>query len=144
MTKISDTVVDPNRGIRNTIVVLSILISLLGLVWAAGNVWVLLILILNSLALISMAMIMYPYVVLREDGVAVRFFFKEQFYRWDQILQAGRYRTEYKKQPHPLYFSLVLVGPNGSEKSRVETNRFCVGIFARRSLCPMTARSACL
>ena len=128
---INEKIVDPNRSNRRVTYVLGLLVLLPGILFLLrGEAWKMLVLILTSLMITWVGSVSYPYAVLSEEGIAVRFFLWERFFSWDQILQTGRYRTEYRKQPHPLYFSLVLVLPQGSPK-KPGRDKF----FLRRNYC---------
>ncbi len=113
-----DEIVDPNRGVRRVLYGLGGSCALLGFLfpmqtegfWIGFSVFA-----LTGMMVVVMAAIGFPYVVLRHEGVMVRFLFRKRHYRWSEIMEAGRYWRN-RKSPAKENFSLVLVCPLGKGK----------------------------
>lgn len=118
---IPDKITDPNRGVRIVLIILGLIVMLCGLVaWTVPDLSAIermifqIAYILVGFAVIAMGVLGFPYVFLNHDGVTVRFLCKKTF-RWDQILQAGRYHRD-RRTPEAHRYVLVLVLPGGSPK----------------------------
>lgn len=113
-----DEIVDPNRGVRRILYFLGGSCALLGFLFPmqTEGYWIYFSLFaIAGMMVVVMAAISFPYVVLRHEGVMVRFLFRKRQYRWSEIMGAGRYWRN-KKAPAKENFSLVLVCPLGNGK----------------------------
>ena len=116
----TDKIVDPNRGVRNVLIIMGAVVWLTGLLpvfWSgslAENLLMYSVFFLVVLSVMIFARISYPKVVLDHEGVTVTFFRKKS-YLWKDIIEAGRYHSD-RKSPAARYFNLVLILPGGSPK----------------------------
>ena len=87
-----DEIVDPNRGVRRILYFLGGSCALLGFLFPmqTEGYWIYFSLFaIAGMMVVVMAAISFPYVVLRHEGVMVRFLFRKRQYRWSEIMGAG-------------------------------------------------------
>ena len=116
----TDKIVDPNRGVRNVLIIMGAVVWLTGLLpvfWSgslAENLLMYSVFLLVVISMMIFTRISYPKVILDYEGVTVTFFRKKS-YLWKDIIEAGRYHSD-RKSPAARYFNLVLILPGGSPK----------------------------
>ena len=118
-----EKIVDPNRGARLVLTGLGVFPFLGGIIYCIfardsyvlpERIALLSSLFLNFVIVTSLARLYFPYVLLNQEGITVRFF-RKQFFPWKRILQAGRYHRDRRSYSVGCY-SLVLLLPGGSGK----------------------------